>query len=134
MSRQFLIPLLTATFFVAPAMLPSSFVSAIAPGLSDSAEAFDARTQTEFNPSVDRSTSRTSTNRSTSRMGGGGGARVGGGGRAGGGARMGGGGGARGGGALMGGGGGARMGGGGGSTTSGGNAGKALLSPAEFRR
>jgi hypothetical protein len=38
MFRKSLIPLLAAAFFVAPAMLPSSFVSAIAPGLSGAAQ------------------------------------------------------------------------------------------------
>jgi hypothetical protein len=37
MPRQFLIPLLATAFLVAPAMLPSSLVSAIAPGVSGTA-------------------------------------------------------------------------------------------------
>jgi hypothetical protein len=39
MFRKSLTPLLAAAFLVAPAMLPSAFVSAIAPGLSGSAQA-----------------------------------------------------------------------------------------------
>jgi hypothetical protein len=92
MPRKFLIPLLTAGFLVAPTMLPSSFVSAMAPGLSGAAQA-----------AINLNSSRSNTYRTTKtrkpvttpkasgggdRMGGGGGAR-------GGGARMGGGGGGR---------------------------------------
>jgi hypothetical protein len=39
MSRKFMIPLLTVAFFVAPAVLPSVLVSAIAPGISGVAQA-----------------------------------------------------------------------------------------------
>jgi hypothetical protein len=39
MSRKFLIPLLSAAFLVAPAVLPSVFVPAMGPGLSGSAQA-----------------------------------------------------------------------------------------------
>ena len=39
MSRKFMIPLLTAGFLVAPAVLPSGLVSAMAPGLSGAAQA-----------------------------------------------------------------------------------------------
>jgi hypothetical protein len=91
MSRRFLIPLLTAAFLVAPAVLPSSLAPTKLPGLSGSAEARS------------RTTTRTGTGTRTVA----GGITT---------YRMGGGGGARGGGALMGGGA-ARMGGGGGAST-----------------
>ena len=39
MSHKFLIPILTAAFLIAPAVLPSGLVSAMAPGLSGAAQA-----------------------------------------------------------------------------------------------
>jgi hypothetical protein len=109
MSHKFLVPILTAAFLVAPAVLPPALVSAMAPGLSGVAQAV-----TTINTSRSNSyrTVKTRSHVTTpkaggdvDRMGGGGGAR-------GGGAFMGGGGGP-----SMGGGGGARMGGGGGAST-----------------
>ena len=101
MSRKFMIPFLTAAFLAAPAMLPSAFVSAIAPSLSGSAEA--------RNTNVSRNTNVTRNRRFTTfRMGGGGGRSVSSGRR----------------GALWDAGTNGRMGGGGGTATSGGGVGK----------
>jgi hypothetical protein len=95
MSHKFLIPILTAAFLVAPSVLPSALVSAMAPGLSGSAQA-----------AINLNSSRSNTYRTAKshgpvttpkasgggdRMGGGGGLHTGGGGAA----RMGGGGGGR---------------------------------------
>jgi hypothetical protein len=101
MSHKFSIPILAAAFLVAPAVLPSVLVSAIAPGISAVAQ---AETTVNSSHSVSLRTTKTHSPVTNPKAPGG----V---------DRMGGGGGARGGGALMGGGGGARMGGGGGAST-----------------
>jgi hypothetical protein len=110
MSHKFLIPILTAAFLVAPAVLPRALVSVIAPSLSAPGVSGAAQAVTNLNSSRSN-VYRTKKSRSPVTAP-----------KAGGDAdRMGGGGGARGGGALMGGGGGARMGGGGGANMGGGN-------------
>jgi hypothetical protein len=92
MPCKFLIPLLGAAFLVAPTMLPCAFVSAMAPGLSGSAQA-----------AINLNSSRSNTYRTAKSHGPVTTPKA-----SGGGDRMGGGGGARGGGARMGGGGGGR--------------------------
>jgi hypothetical protein len=113
MSHKFLIPILTAAFLVAPAVLPRALVSVIAPGVSGAAQAVTNLNSSRSNVyRTKKSRSPVTTPKAggdVDRMGGGGGAR-------GGGALMGGGCGAR-----MGGGGGARMGGGGGANMGGSN-------------
>jgi len=105
MSHKFLVPILTAVFLVAPAVLPRVLVSAMAPGLSGAVQA--AKNLNSSRSNIYRTTkSRTPV---TSPKAGGDVDRMGGGG---GGARMGGGGGAN-----MGGGNVNRMGGGGGTGT-----------------
>jgi hypothetical protein len=108
MSHKFLVPILTAAFLVAPAVLPPALVSAMAPGLSGVAQAVTNLNSSRSNIYRTKSRSPVTTPKAggdVDRMGGGGGAR-------GGGARMGGGGGAN-----MGGGNVNRMGGGGGTST-----------------
>jgi hypothetical protein len=101
MSRNFIIPFMTAGFLIAPAVLPSVLISAMAPGFSGAAQATKNLNSSRSN--IYR-TAKTRSPVTTPKTGG----DV---------DRMGGGGGARGGGAPMGGGGGARMGGGGGAST-----------------
>jgi hypothetical protein len=108
MSRNFIIPFLTAAFLVAPAVLPSVLESAMAPGLSGAAQAsknLNSSRSNIYRTAKTRSPVTTpKAGGDVDRMGGGGGGR----GAAG---FMGGGGGQN-----MGGGG-ARMGGGGGTST-----------------
>jgi hypothetical protein len=97
--RSIYILFLAAAFLVAPAALPSAFVSAIAPGLSGSAQAAINLNSSRSNNYRKNKTGKNKTGKnksSTKRMGGGGGVskRMGGGGGRGG-ARMGGGGGGR---------------------------------------
>lgn len=88
MSHKFLVPILTAVFLVAPAVLPRVLVSAMAPGLSGAVQA--AKNLNSSRSNIYRTTRPPVTTPKAGgdvdRMGGGGGAR-------GGGARMGGGGG-----------------------------------------
>jgi hypothetical protein len=109
MSHNFIIPFLTAGILVAPAVLPSVLISAMAPGFSGGAQAtknLNSSRSNIYRTAKTRSPVTTpKADGDVDRMGGGGGAR-------GGGALMGGGGGQN-----MGGGGGARMGGGGGAST-----------------
>jgi hypothetical protein len=109
MSHKFLVPILTAAFLVAPAVLPRALVTAMAPGLSGGAQAVTNLNSSRSNVYRTKKTRSPVTTPKAGgdvdRMGGGGGAR-------GGGARMGGGGGAN-----MGGGNVNRMGGGGGTGT-----------------
>jgi hypothetical protein len=105
MSHKFLIPILTASFVVVPAVLPRALVSAIVPGVSGTAEAVTNLNSSRSNIyRTKKSRSPVTTPKAGGDVD-----------------RMGGGGGARGGGALMGGGGGARMGGGGGANMGGSN-------------
>jgi|GEM_PF-3291389 len=105
MSRIFLIPFLTVAFLMAPSVLPSVLVSAIAPGVSGAAQAVTNLNSSRSNVyRTKKSRSPVTTPKAGGDVD-----------------RMGGGGGARGGGALMGGGGGARMGGGGGANMGGSN-------------
>ena len=91
MFRKSLTPLLAATFLVAPAVLPSAFVYAMAPGLSGSAQARSNLTTGGLCKTMGPRKGNTKcvgrNNVHSSRMGGGGGV------RGGGAARMGGGGG-----------------------------------------
>jgi hypothetical protein len=114
MSHKFLVPILAAVFVVAPAVLPSALVSAMAPGLSGAAQAKTIGINGSSSPTFRTTKSR---NPATTPKAGG---DV---------DRMGGGGGPHAGGALTGVGGGTglgggnvdRMGGGGGANTGGGN-------------
>jgi hypothetical protein len=84
MSRSIFISFLAATFLVAPAAVPSAFVSAIAPGLSGSAQA--AKNLNSSRSNIYRTKKTGSTKQSPKdskagtapRMGGGGGGRSGG--------------------------------------------------------
>jgi hypothetical protein len=111
MSHKFLIPILTAAFLVAPAMLPRALVSAIAPGVSGAAQAESAIKNNKSNSfrttKTDGSVTTPKAGGDVDRMGGGGGTNMGGGNVN----RMGGGGGANMGGSNV-----NRMGGGGGGT------------------
>ena len=108
MSRNFIIPFMTAGFLIAPAVLPSVLISAMAPGFSGAAQAtknLNSSRSNIYRTAKTRSPVTTpKAGGDVDRMGSGGGGR-------GAGTFMGGGG------PSMGGGGGARMGGGGGTST-----------------
>jgi hypothetical protein len=73
MSRKFLIPLVAAAFLAAPAMLTSTFVSAMAPSLSGSAVAQGAsRRKTIDQLNALTTTVKSSKSNTSDRMGGGG--------------------------------------------------------------
>jgi hypothetical protein len=80
MSRNFIIPFLTAGFLVAPAVLPSVLVSAMGPGLSGAAQASKNLNSSRSNIYRTAKTQNPGTTPKASggvdRMGGGGGSRT----------------------------------------------------------